>query len=360
MTDTNFIFETNFSRSYQIFVPGGGRGPRVLENYLLNKTPNLISGTTLADSGGHSGGIKKRGYPAAGDTVSRMEIHVRNALTRILFSRTSKDEPIYGNRRLMTDMIAALARNPAVGSFSNAVKFMERELKHYFGRVVPLTNTNMNIRIYFSNGDKRIGEHNIDQMTRDQAPVLKVEFVEDNFPLNGEYTHLIRTAHGIVIPPGTTFGSLDPALMREEVVKAINESGVPIILMGNSVNHLETLGWTMEDHIKHFTNDLGIEITHAIFPRILFDMPPLYKERGWDRIVPQDKKAALVQKKACEKYVEFVEIRDDLTTLVPYEDAEGKREVIEHVGLVAANRVIEILDEHYERPQYGQKKTNLA
>lgn len=371
-----FVLE-NPPRDYKIAGLRGGNGANFIDHSLLNRTHNLVSIVGTQDDGGQSGFNKGQENPStgivyvpAGDAVGAMETHTRALKERELYVRQPKGDPLHPDKRLMTDLIGA--RMQAFDeTFSQAIEFYEYILRHvYRGHVLTQTDENVDLKLFFENGSSVVGEHFIDDIKPGDSPIKRMEiglrrgedgFLPYDFPVNPKVLYNYRTAHGICISPGTVHGSIDPLLMSKQTRETLAGVDVPIIWLPNIMNHPETEGWTPERHAQHLVEELEIPVTHALFSSVSVDIPPRYTRLINGRpystpVVSENEDEAKRQADKVRRLIENVEFRGDLVNLQPYEDRTfGHREILVHDGEVVANRIISILDEHWQHPKNGYR-----
>lgn len=266
-----------------IVVPGGGSGPLTIEDALLELTPNVVSITAVTDNGGHTKEVRSvLGVSATGDIVNRMAVHIRNneGFRRIFLHRFSEN----GNKA--SNLLIAAAEKEQK-TISKGVKTIESGLKDYVGRVIPISDENIHLRVLREDGTFLYGEESLDSLGFD-SPIIDIDFtkliVKDppfyepiNPRPNEEALHFLKNCDAILIPPGSWWGSIMADLKIPGVCEAIRESRAPLVWIGNAAWAPETPYWNASDFVHNLRDTIGRRIDFAIINSPDHNFPLSYR-----------------------------------------------------------------------------------
>ena len=147
---------------------GGGTGLSTMLRGLKNYTRNLTAVVTVADDGGGSGVLRQDlGMPPPGDIRHCMEAlaNVEPVMEELLSYRFPKDSGALGGQSFGNLILAAL--NGISPSFDQAVARMS-EVLAITGRVLPVTNENIDLEAEFENNTRVVGESKIFACKKEQ------------------------------------------------------------------------------------------------------------------------------------------------------------------------------------------------
>lgn len=228
---------------------GGGNGLSTMLRGLKTKTDRLTAVVTVADDGGGSGVLRQEmGMPPPGDIRNCMEAlaNTEPMMQRLLsyrFTEGSLSGQAFGNL-----LLAAL--NGISDSFDQAVTKMSQVLA-ITGRIMPVTNADVQLEARFENGARVLGESKIAAFKKAQdCRIDHVSLLPEHPPALPEVIEAIREADIIVLGPGSLYTSVIPNLLVEDVADAICESSALKIYVCNIMTQDgETEGYTASDHI---------------------------------------------------------------------------------------------------------------
>ncbi len=229
---------------------GGGTGLSTMLRGLKKHTGNLTAIVTVADDGGGSGVLRQElGMLPPGDVRNCLEAlaNVEPVMAELLhyrFTDGSLKGQSFGNL-----FLAAL--NGICGSFDQAVSRMS-EVLAISGRVLPVTNSSVQLEAEFENGATVLGESKIFFCKkREDCRIRRVRLVPENPPALRPALEAIREADLILLGPGSLYTSIIPNLLVEDVSNAIAESRALKVYIANVMTQEgETEGYTNADHIR--------------------------------------------------------------------------------------------------------------
>lgn len=237
------------SSAPRVVAIGGGNGLSTMLRGLKTKTPNLTAVVTVADDGGGSGVLRQEiGMPPPGDIRNCMEAlantePLMQELLAYRFTEGSLTGQAFGNLFLA-------AMNGISGSFDQAVARMSQVLA-ITGRILPVTNANVQLEAVFENGSCVLGESKISDFKKQQdCRINYVRLLPESPPALPAVLDAIRETDLIVLGPGSLYTSVIPNLLVDGVVDAICESKALKIYVCNIMTQDgETEGYTASDHV---------------------------------------------------------------------------------------------------------------
>ena len=124
------------------------------------------------------------------------------------------------------------------------------------GRVLPVTNENIQLEAEFENGARVVGESRIFQCKQEQdCRIRRVNLLPSRPKALPEAVSAIADADMIVLGPGSLYTSIIPNLLVDGIVEAIRESRALKIYVCNVMTQEgETEGYTASDHIRALFN----------------------------------------------------------------------------------------------------------
>ena len=229
---------------------GGGHGLSTMLRGLKNLTSNLTAIVTVADDGGGSGMLRQDlGMPPPGDIRNCMQAlaNVEPVMEQLLgyrFTEGSLAGQAFGNL-----LLAAL--NGISDSFDQAVTRMS-EVLAITGRILPVTNADVQLEAVFENGSRVLGESKIFQFKKEQdCRIRNVRLLPENSLALPQAIQALGEADLILLGPGSLYTSVIPNLLVDGIVEAICRSGALKIYVCNIMTQDgETEGMTASDHVK--------------------------------------------------------------------------------------------------------------
>ena len=237
-------------RTPRIAAIGGGTGLSTMLRGLKKRTPDLTAIVTVADNGGGSGVLRQElGMLPPGD--------VRNCIQALANTEPTMEQLLAyrftdGNLRGQSfGNLFLAALNGLCGSFDEAVSKMG-EVLAITGRVLPVTNENVQLIADFDDGFTITGESEIaDYKKGTDSRITRVYLSPECPPALPACLEAIRTADLILLGPGSLYTSVIPNLLVDGVAEAIHAArGVKAYVMNLMTQDGETEGYSGEDHIR--------------------------------------------------------------------------------------------------------------
>ena len=234
----------------KIVAIGGGHGLSTMLRGLKNMTSNLTAIVTVADDGGGSGILRQDlGMPPPGDIRNCMQAlaNVEPVMEQLLgyrFKEGSLSGQAFGNL-----LLAAL--NGISDSFDQAVARMS-EVLAISGRILPVTNADVQLEAIFENGSRVLGESKIFRFKKEQdCRIRNVRLLPEHSPALPEAIRALEEADLILLGPGSLYTSVIPNLLVDGIVEAICRSNALKIYVCNIMTQEgETEGMSASDHVK--------------------------------------------------------------------------------------------------------------
>ena len=229
---------------------GGGTGLSTLLRGLKLYTRNITAIVTVADDGGSTGLLRQDlGMAAPGDIRSCLQslANCEPLMAQLMAYRFS-DGSLAG-QSLGNLLLAAL--NDIMPSFDKAVSGLSKVLA-ITGRVLPVTNENVQLEANFENGATVLGESRIFYCKKKQdCRIRSVRLLPERPKALSAAVQAIEEADMIVLAPGSLYTSIIPNLLVDGITEAIARSAAVKLYVCNVMTQEgETEGYTAADHIQ--------------------------------------------------------------------------------------------------------------
>ena len=229
---------------------GGGNGLSAILRGLKLYTEDLTAIVTVADDGGGSGTLREElGMPPPGDIRNCMEAlaDTESLMQNLLAYRFTEGRlagQAFGNL-----LLAALTG--ISDSFDQAVARMSQVLA-ITGRILPVTNANVQLEATFENGTSVCGESKISVFKKEQnCRIHHVRLLPENPPALPAAVEAIRRADVILLGPGSLYTSVIPNLLVDGISEAIqdNDRALKMYVCNIMTQDGETEGMSAADHV---------------------------------------------------------------------------------------------------------------
>ena len=228
---------------------GGGHGLSAILRGLKLYTDDLTAIVTVADDGGGSGVLREDlGMPPPGDIRSCMEaLADTESLMRRLLAYRYPDGRLAG-QAFGNLLLAAL--DGISDSFDQAVARMS-EVLAITGRILPVTNSNVQLEAVFDNGSSVRGESKIYAAKKEQnCRIHHVRLLPEDAPALPAALEAIQRAEVILLGPGSLYTSVIPNLLVDGISEAVADSPALKIYVCNIMTQEgETEGMSAQDHV---------------------------------------------------------------------------------------------------------------
>ena len=229
---------------------GGGTGLSTMLRGLKLISPSITAIVTVMDNGGGSGVLRQElGMLPPGDIRNCLQALANTeptmeALLAYRFTDGALRGQSFGNL-----FLAAL--NGMCDTFDEAVSRMS-EVLAITGRVLPVTNENVQLLADFDDGATVKGESEIAEYKKDlRRRIDRIYLAPEHPAALPACLDAIRDADLILLGPGSLYTSVIPNLLVSGISEAIHESdAVKVYVMNLMTQTGETAGYTAVDHVR--------------------------------------------------------------------------------------------------------------
>ena len=229
---------------------GGGTGLSTMLRGLKRISPSITAIVTVMDNGGGSGVLRQElGMLPPGDIRNCLQALANTEPTmEALLAYRFQDGALRG-QSFGNLFLAAL--NGMCDTFDEAVARMS-EVLAITGRVLPVTNENVQLLADFDDGVTVTGESQIAEYKKDLTRRIVRAYLSPEHPAAlPACLDAIREADLIVLGPGSLFTSIIPNLLVPGVADAIRDSkGATVFVCGLADVQGETLHLNARDHVE--------------------------------------------------------------------------------------------------------------
>lgn len=276
-----------------VVVFGGGTGLSHLLSGLKLFPVNVTAVISVADNGSSTGVLRRElSIPAVGD-IGKVMLTMSNGNQELVDLLSYRfDNPSLENHPIRNILMAALIDQK--GNLTDAIDFMCKLLK-INGRILPLTEDNVELVATMEDGTKIIGEENI---TKSHKKILDINY-DKEFIVNKEVLKSIKNADLIIFSPGSLYTSIIPHLIIPEINGAINISRAKKLYVSNLFTQPgETDDFKVSDHIKVINKYIDLDVVIANDKKIPSKTAKKYETEEQKDQVKIDKKE--IEKQNCE------------------------------------------------------------
>jgi uncharacterized cofD-like protein len=249
----------------KVVVMGGGTGTFPVVSGLKHEPVDISCIIAVSDSGGSTGRIRDEfGFQPVGDlrqalaalAVSEGEEWIR----KLLLYRFEKGDGLQGHN-LGNLILTAL--QDMCGDTYQALQLTEKIFR-LNGQVIPVTQQNVQLEIEYTDGQKVVGEHILDE-TQAQAKKIAKIYLTPDAVVHPEARKAIENAQLIIIAPGDYYASVMATLVPQGVTEAFASSRAKIVYMSNLMTRFtQTHEMSVADHVKGIEAAIGKPVDHIV------------------------------------------------------------------------------------------------
>ena len=230
---------------------GGGTGTfNVLSGLAKKRDLNLAAIVTAADSGGSTGELRDEfGILPPGDVRRAIVALAEDAeVVRRLFEYRFKEGKRIAGHTVGNLLLTALS--DIMGDFERGIE----ELCTMFdvrGKVIPVTLDNVHLGVTLENGERIVGESEIDVPKHDANVPIRDAFLIGGGSLNPRAREAILNSDFVIIGPGDLYTSIIPNLLCSGMREALRETQARIVYVCSIMTKFgETNGFCVEDFVR--------------------------------------------------------------------------------------------------------------
>lgn len=251
----------NKLRKLKIVAIGGGTGISTMLRGIKKYTNKITAIITVADDGGGSGMLRTdMNMVAPGD--------VRNCMLALADMEMAMDSLLnyrFDSGRLsgqsMGNLILAAMYKLSDEDFTEAVKKTCQVLA-VKGRVLPVTNRNVNLGARLSDGSVVLGESTIPVSAfKNRQSISELFLIPKKVEPAEDVIKSINEADLIVLGPGSLYTSIIPNILVEGVSEALKNAKAKKLYVCNIMTQKgETDNYTAYDHVRAINSHAGCDI----------------------------------------------------------------------------------------------------
>lgn len=240
----------------RIVTIGGGTGSFVLLSGLKKYDLDLSAIVSMADDGGSTGILRDElGVLPPGDVRQCLaalsdSASILRELLGYRFEEGSLKGHNFGN--LFLSALSKINGN-FLGGIDDASKILNVK-----GKVIPVSEEEMNLNICLKNGKILKGENQLDHNENIQKIGLERVFLKPSVRANRKAAEAILKAHFVVIGPGDLYGSIMPNLLVFGISEALRKTRAKIIYVSNLTNKRgQTDAFNIDDYVGKINEAIG-------------------------------------------------------------------------------------------------------
>ncbi len=237
----------------KIVIFGGGSGLSQLLKGLKLFPIDVTAVVSVSDNGGSTGRVRKDyNIPAVGD-VSKVLLSMsecENDIKELMNYRFTKSKSL-GNHSIKNLLLTALL--DLKGNFDTSLPVLEKILD-VKGKVLPLTEDNVDLVGLTSDGKKIVGE---EQITYTKKKVVRITY-SNEITVNPKVIESVKKADLIIFSSGSLITSIIPHLLNNKLNNVIKNSKAKKMYICNLFTQPgETDDYKVSDHLKLLESYLG-------------------------------------------------------------------------------------------------------
>ncbi|MDA1079321.1 MAG: YvcK family protein [bacterium] len=248
-----------------VVVIGGGTGIYSVVTALKQLPIKISTIIAVSDSGGSAGRIRDEfGFPPVGDLRQSLaalaDEKSQKAIQQLLLYRFEKGSGLKGHN-LGNLILTALQDMQA--STTEALEIAS-QIFRIQGRVIPSTESAVNLAITYVDGTTVVGEHTLDETAPHPKKIASVALTP-TCSLNPAAAQAIAQADLVIIGPGDLYASLLAVLVTPGLAQSLKNARVPVAYFLNLMTrHAQTHNMTAKEHVAEIEKILGLSLSHII------------------------------------------------------------------------------------------------
>jgi len=244
---------------------GGGTGTFPVVSALKKLETNITAIVSVSDSGGSTGRIRDEfGFQPVGDLRQSLAALAdpkgQQWIQKLLLYRFSKGTGLKGHN-LGNLILTAL--QDMTGNTTQALEIAE-QVFNLTGSVIPVTASDVNLQIHYSDGSTALGEHILDEADANPKSIQTVSLVPE-CQTNPPAKKALLEADFIIIGPGDLYASILSTLVVSDIQSIFSKSRAQVIYVSNLMTRrTQTHNMTLSEHVKTIETAIGKKVDHII------------------------------------------------------------------------------------------------
>ncbi len=267
---------------------GGGTGTFPVVQALVQLGVEITCIVAVSDSGGSSGRIRDEfGFQPVGDLRQSLAALARTPsqdwVQKLLLYRFSKGSGLKGHN--LGNLILTALQD--MTDSTTQVLDVAKTVFHLTGRVLPITDQAIQLKVEYEDGTNLIGEHHLDLPSAPDKRIAEISFIP-NARCTVEVYQALTEADHIIIGPGDLFASLLAVLKVGGVDEAAQNSQAQIhYLLNLMTRRSQTRGMTASDHLRWIEQSLGRAVDSVVVnvDKIPASLSATYAQEGESEVV---------------------------------------------------------------------------
>lgn len=265
MTQSTINSTSRSQPPLKVVTIGGGTGTFPVVQALVQLGVEITCIVAVSDSGGSSGRIRDEfGFQPVGDLRQSLAALARTPsqdwVQKLLLYRFSKGSGLKGHN--LGNLILTALQD--MTDSTTQVLDVAKTIFHLTGKVLPVTNQSIQLKVDYEDGSHLIGEHHLDLPSAPEKRIAKISFIP-NARCTVEVYQALTEANHIIIGPGDLFASLLAVLKVEGIDEAIQNSYAQIhYLLNLMTRRSQTRGMTASDHLGWIEQSLGRAVDNVV------------------------------------------------------------------------------------------------
>ena len=290
----------------KIVIFGGGSGLSQLLKGIMQFPWDVTAVVSVSDNGSSTGRLREEfDIPAVGDiTKVLMAMSTESKGVKDLFNYRFNNDSSIGNHTIRNLIMTALLDQH--GNFAHSLPIL-CDLLDVKGKILPLTEDNVDLVGITKDGKKIVGE---EQITESKSKIVDLKYSK-KVKATPKVLEAIKQADLIIFSSGSLLTSILPNLIVPEIVEAIEKSKAKTMYICNMLTQPgETDNFAVSDHIKVLEKHLGnrkVDVVIANTAQIPKNMSLLVKSEGKDTVAIDEKKLEKMGVKVIEEKLFKVE-----------------------------------------------------
>ena len=251
----------------KIVTIGGGTGSFTLLSGLKNYNVDISAVVSMADDGGSTGRLRDElGVLPPGD-IRQCLVALSNSsdkLRELMNYRfpvqkglSFKKDKGVGGHNFGNLLLSALEK--ISGNFIDGVGEAAKIL-NIKGKVLPVSEKDMNLAIELGNGKVIVGEKYLDHNEQVRKYGVQKVFLKPEVDANKKVIKHIKKADAIILGPGDHYGSIIPNLLVKDVARAVCEAKAVVIYNCNLTNKKgQTENFDVDKYTQEINKYLGLD-----------------------------------------------------------------------------------------------------